>query len=151
MAGLATRFRYSGWDGSQDIEIAADDVLRAIADDLMTYGDFRWAIRNLMSRGMPLPDGTRMQGLRDLMLKLRERKKERLERFDLGSVMKDIEEKLAEILALEEATIDEWLDRDESDFSEEVLRQIAERNQDELDRLPETRRAASGRSRSTSS
>ena len=137
MAGPATRFRYSGWDGSQDVEVAADDVLRAIADDLMTYGDFRWAIRNLMSRGMSLPDGTRLQGLRDLMRQLRERKKERLERFDLGSVMKDIEEKLAEILAMEEATIDEWLDRDEADFSEEVLRQIAERNQDELDRLPE--------------
>ena len=51
MPRFATHYRYSGWDGSQAIDLEADDVLRAIADDLMTYGDFRWAVRNLMSRG----------------------------------------------------------------------------------------------------
>ena len=78
-----------------------------------------------------------MQGLRDLMKQLRERKRERLERFDLGSVMQDIEEKLEEILQMEESTIDEWLDRGDGEFSDEVLRQIAERNQEELDQLPD--------------
>ncbi len=137
MPRFATHYRYSGWDGSQAIDLEADDVLRAIADDLMTYGDFRWAVRNLMSRGMSAPDGSRMQGLRDLMKQLRERKRERLERFDLGSVMQDIEEKLEEILQMEESTIDEWLDRGAGEFSDEVLRQIAERNQQELDQLPD--------------
>ena len=137
MPRFATHYRYSGWDGSQAIDLEADDVLRAIADDLMTYGDFRWAVRNLMSRGMSAPDGSRMQGLRDLMKQLRERKRERLERFDLGSVMQDIEEKLEEILQMEESTIDEWLDRGDGEFSDEVLRQIAERNQEELDQLPD--------------
>ena len=137
MPGFATHFRYSGWDGSQAIDIEADDVLRAIADDLMTYGDFRWAVRNLMSRGMSAPDGSRMQGLRDLMKQLRDRKRERLERFDLGSVMQDIEEKLEEILEMEQSTIDEWLDRGDGEFSDEVLKQIAERNQEELDQLPD--------------
>ena len=137
MPGFATHFRYSGWDGSQAIDIEADDVLRAIADDLMTYGDFRWAVRNLMSRGMSAPDGSHMQGLRDLMKQLRERKRERLERFDLGSVMQDIEEKLEEILEMEQSTIDEWLDRGDGEFSDEVLKQIAERNQEELDQLPD--------------
>ncbi len=137
MPGFATHFRYSGWDGSQAIDFEADDVLRAIADDLMTYGDFRWAVRNLMSRGMSAPNGSRMQGLRDLMKQLRDRKRERLERFDLGSVMQDIEEKLEEILETEQSTIDEWLDRGDGEFSDEVLKQIAERNQEELDQLPD--------------
>ncbi|MCZ6888612.1 MAG: VWA domain-containing protein [Gammaproteobacteria bacterium] len=140
MRHFATRFRYSEWDGSQQLDLSADDVLGAIADDLMEYGDLRWAMRNLMSRGMRIPHGGTMQGLRDMLKQLREKKRERLEQFDLSSVMKDIEEKLNEILEMEHDTIDEWLDQDrgqqEEKFSNEVLRQIAERNEKQLDELP---------------
>ena len=50
--------------------------------------------------------------------------------------MADIEEKLKDILARERKTVDEWLARDDAEFSDEVLRKIAERNQAELDALP---------------
>ena len=133
----ATRSRYSQWDGSQTLDLSADEVLGAIADDLMEYGDLRWAMRNLMSRGMRFDQGGHMQGLRDVLKRLRQKKKERLEQFDLSSIMKDIEEKLNEVLEMEQDRIDEWLDQDEQEFSNEVLKQIAERNQETLDGLPE--------------
>ena len=93
-------------------------------------------MRNLMPRGMPMPDGGYMQGLRDMLKQLRDKKRERLQQFDLSSVMQDIEKKLAEILAMEQSTIDEWLDQDNQEFANDVLQKIAERSQKTLDELP---------------
>ena len=137
MHRFATRFRYGSWDGSQQAPLSADDVLGAIAEDLMEYGDLKWAMRNLLSRGMTMPDGGYIQGLRDMLKQLRDQKRERLQQFDLSSVMKDIEQKLAEILAMEQNTIDEWLDQDSETFANDVLRKIAERSQETLDELPD--------------
>ena len=137
MHRFATRFRYGSWDGSQQVPLSADDVLGAIAEDLMEYGDLKWAMRNLLSRGMTMPDGGYIQGLRDMLKQLREQKRERLQQFDLSSVMQDIEQKLAEILSMEQNTIDEWLDQDSETFANDVLRKIAERSQETLDELPD--------------
>jgi uncharacterized protein with von Willebrand factor type A (vWA) domain len=117
--------------------LSADDVLGAIAEDLMEYGDLKWAMRNLLSRGMTMPDGGYIHGLRDMLKQLREQKRERLQQFDLSSVMQDIEQKLAEILSMEQNTIDEWLDQDSETFANDVLRKIAERSQETLDELPD--------------
>ena len=137
MHRFATRFRYGSWDGSQQTPWSADDVLGAIAEDLMEYGDLKWAMRNLLSRGMTMPEGGYIQGLRDMLKQLREQKRERLQQFDLSSVMQDIEQKLAEILAMEQNTVDEWLDQDSETFANDVLRKIAERSQETLDGLPD--------------
>jgi len=137
MHRFATRFRYGSWDGSQQAPLSADDVLGAIAEDLMEYGDLKWAMRNLLSRGMTMPDGGYIHGLRDMLKQLREQKRERLQQFDLSSVMQDIEQKLAEILSMEQNTIDEWLDQDSETFANDVLRKIAERSQETLDELPD--------------
>ena len=137
MPRFATRFRYGSWDGSQQAPLSADDVLGAIAEDLMEYGDLKWAMRNLLSRGMTMPEGGYIQGLRDMLKQLREQKRERLQQFDLSSVMQDIEQKLAEILAMEQNTVDEWLDQDSETFANDVLRKIAERSQETLDGLPD--------------
>lgn len=137
MHRFATRFRYGSWDGSQQAPLSADDVLGAIAEDLMEYGDLKWAMRNLLSRGMTMPEGGYIQGLRDMLKQLREQKRERLQQFDLSSVMQDIEQKLAEILSMEQNTVDEWLDQDSETFANDVLRKIAERSQETLDGLPD--------------
>ncbi|MBG73140.1 MAG: VWA domain-containing protein [Gammaproteobacteria bacterium] len=137
MRRLATHFRYGLWDGSQQPQLSGDQVLDAIAEDLMEYGDLKWAMRNLVSRGMTIPDGAQIQGLRDMLKRLREKKRERLQQFDLSSVMQDIERKLAEILDMERNTIDEWLNQDSEAFANDVLRKIAERSQETLNELPE--------------
>ncbi len=66
-------FRYSEWDGTQEIPpLDADEVLQALTDDLMNFGDLQHAMRNLLQRGMRNPMGNRLQGLRDLLQQLRQ-------------------------------------------------------------------------------
>ena len=87
------------------------EVLEALSDDLMNFGDLQHALRNLMQRGMRNPQGDRMQGLRDLLQQLRQQRRQRLDQFDLGGVMEDIRRQLEEILDLERGTLDERLER----------------------------------------
>ena len=141
MSRFPTRHRFAQWDGSQEPGIAADEVLGEMVDDLMAYGDLRWAMRNLMSRGMEVPEGGHRQGLRDILKGLRDRKRTQLERFNLSGLFKDIERKLDDILNMESDTIDEWLRQnqtpDENEFPNQVLEQIAQKNRKTLDELPE--------------
>ena len=141
MSRFPTRHRFAQWDGSQEPGIAADEVLGEMVDDLMAYGDLRWAMRNLMSRGMEVPEGGHRQGLRDILKSLRDRKRTQLERFNLSGLFKDIERKLDDILNMESDTIDEWLRQnqtpDENEFPNQVLEQIAQKNRKTLDELPE--------------
>ena len=105
---MPTRYRYAEWDGTQEIPtLDAADVLEALTDDLMNFGDLQHALRNLMQRGMRNPQGDRMQGLRDLLQQLRQHRRQRLDQFDLGGVMEDINRQLREILDLERQTLDD--------------------------------------------
>jgi uncharacterized protein with von Willebrand factor type A (vWA) domain len=108
---MTTRYRYSQWDGSQEIPpVEADDVLANITDDLMNFGDLQHALRNLLQRGMRNPLGQRLQGLRDLLQKLRQRRRQSLDRYNLSSAFEDIQKQLEEILKLENETLDRRLD-----------------------------------------
>jgi uncharacterized protein with von Willebrand factor type A (vWA) domain len=111
---MAMRYRYSEWDGTQDIpQLGAEEILDALSDDLMNFGDLQHALRNLMQRGMQTPQQGRMQGLRDLLQQLRQQRRERLDQFDLGGVMDDIKKQLDEILDLERDTLRDRLGEDD--------------------------------------
>ncbi|MDG1231186.1 MAG: hypothetical protein P8P91_02890, partial [Pseudomonadales bacterium] len=103
--------RYSSWDGSQNTTLDADDILSALSEDLMEFGDLQQAMRYLMQRGMDTSDGSYIKGLRDLLSQLKAEKQQRLERFDLGGIMADIKRQLEEILGMERDTINEWANR----------------------------------------
>jgi uncharacterized protein with von Willebrand factor type A (vWA) domain len=108
---MPTRFRYSQWDGTQDIPaLDADDVLQSLSDDLLSFGDLQQALRNMMQRGIRTPDGDRTDGMRDLLQRLRQQRRQQLERFDLSSVFDDIQRQLDEILDLERDALDGRLD-----------------------------------------
>ena len=103
---MVARYRYSEWDGTQSIpSIEADQILEALSDDLMNFGDLQHALRNLMQRGMRTPQGDRTQGLRDLLQKLRQMRRQRLDQYDMSSVMEDLRNQLEEILKLERDTL----------------------------------------------
>jgi uncharacterized protein with von Willebrand factor type A (vWA) domain len=105
---MAVRYRYSEWDGTQAIpDLEASEILDALSDDLMNFGDLQHALRNLMQRGMRSPQGDRMQGLRDLLQQLRQQRRQRLDQFDLGGILDDIRQQLEEILELERSAIDD--------------------------------------------
>ena len=103
-------FRYSEWDGSQEIPpLDPDELLESITDDLMNFGDLQHALRNLLQRGMRNPLGQRKDGLRDLLQQLRQQRRSTLDQYNLGSAFEDIERKLAEVLDMERTTVDERL------------------------------------------
>ena len=138
MRFINNRHRYSQWDGSQGDHLKAEDVLGEISDDLMAYGDVKWAMRNLFYRGMKVPKGGFKQGLRDMMRQLRDQKRKQLDRFDLSSVMRGIEKQLDEILQLERDTIDQWRNRPQDQASDELVKDIADQAAETLDQLPES-------------
>ncbi len=110
--------RYSRWDGSQREPLEPADALGAMADDLLEYGDLRWALRNLMSRGMDSMNGPGLKGLKDLLRQLREQKMSQLKRYSLDGMLDEFRERLAAIEAREagvavDLTLQHWeLSRD---------------------------------------
>jgi uncharacterized protein with von Willebrand factor type A (vWA) domain len=99
--------RYSRWDGSQEpFGLDADELMEAMSDDLLDDGDLWRALQRMMRRGAENQQGDRMQGLRDLMEQLRNRRRENLDRYDMSSVLNDLKERLENILKTEREGID---------------------------------------------
>ena len=99
-------YRYSEWDGTQEIPpLDPDEILSAITDDLMNFGDLQHALRNLLQRGMRGPMGQRLQGLRDLLQRLRQNRRQMLDRYNLSSLFEDLEKRVQEVLDLEQETL----------------------------------------------
>src|SRR5438094_336778 len=100
-------FRYSRWDGSQQLaDLDADDLLAAMSDDLMSDGDLWNALRRMFQRGLQTPQGPQVPGLQNLLDRLRKRRQEQLDRYDLGSALEDIKKKLDEVVRTERAGIE---------------------------------------------
>jgi uncharacterized protein with von Willebrand factor type A (vWA) domain len=110
---LARAARYARWDGTQTIPaLDADEILDALADDVMAEGDLAEALRRLMERGRRTSDPTRpdLAGLEDLRERLRRRRDELQERYQLRDVLADVRQELDEIVAQERAGIERRLD-----------------------------------------
>ncbi|HEX3539214.1 MAG TPA: hypothetical protein VHT75_02115 [Acidimicrobiales bacterium] len=134
------RFEYSRWDGSQvGFELDADDVLAEITDDLLYHGDLNQALRRMMQQGFQDRNGERIAGLRELLEKLRRRRRDELERYDLGGVYDDIAERLRDVVAMERTGIDELANeaRQSGDARrQEITEEVAAERRMQLDLLP---------------
>ncbi len=144
-------YRYSRWDGSQQLPpFDADDVLEAIGDDVLAEGDLRRALQRLMQRGMRGTRGGDIPGLRRILDRLRERRSDELERSNLSGVLREIGERLDQIVAQERAGIERRLhdseqraldappgeEQERARMAEQVLRRTAQQRRDRLDALP---------------
>jgi uncharacterized protein with von Willebrand factor type A (vWA) domain len=139
--------RYSRWDGSQQLpDFDADDLLEAMADDLMADGDPRRALQRLLRFGARNRDGDRMHGLRDLLDRLRQQRQQQLDRYSMSDIIKDLQEKLQEVLETEREGIKrrvkeghEKAERGEPNAEQlqKMLEKMAAQKQAQLDALPE--------------
>src|ERR1700692_4318691 len=101
------RFQYSRWDGTQvGFDLDAADVLEQITDDLLYHGDLNQALRRMLQQGFRDRQGERVAGMRELLERLRRRRKDELERYDLGGVYDDIAERLREVINTERDALD---------------------------------------------
>ncbi len=97
-------FRYSRWDGTQTgFDLEADDLLAELADDLMYHGDLNAALRRALQAGMRTRDGRTLEGLRQLLERIRQRRQQELERHELGGLTEDISRRLDEVVEAERA------------------------------------------------
>ncbi|NCG35972.1 MAG: hypothetical protein GWP48_00390 [Actinobacteria bacterium] len=105
-------FSYSRWDGTQTgFDVDADHLFSEMADDLLYHGDVNSALRQMMQGGMTDRDGRKMEGIRDMMDRLRERRRDILENHDLGGVFDDIANELRELVDDERKSLEEMVDQ----------------------------------------
>lgn len=104
--------RYSRWDGTQEINpFDADAVMDAISDDVLSDGDLNRALQRLFRWGAKGPDGNQMPGMRDLMERIRRMRERESKRYDLGSILNDLNQKLDDVIQTERAGIEERLEK----------------------------------------
>ena len=72
-----------------------------MSDDLLYHGDLNAALRRMLQQGFQDRNGERLEGMREMLEKLRQRRREELEKRDLGGVYDDIADQLDEILEQE--------------------------------------------------
>lgn len=82
-----TQYVYSAWDGRQHATVpSADDILNALTDDLLRYGDLSWALQELLRRGYTSSDGEgSFQGFDELLRQLEAAREACLQRYAADS------------------------------------------------------------------
>jgi len=137
---MVSRFTYSRWDGTQKgFDLDADALFDDLTDDLLYHGDVNAALRRLMQQGMQDRNGEQMKGLRELLQQLREERRSRLDRFDLGGVYQEIADELNDIVdeerhAIENATAE--AERSGDERRAQTARDAATDRNFRLDMLP---------------
>ncbi|HTN81661.1 MAG TPA: hypothetical protein VMK16_18455 [Acidimicrobiales bacterium] len=137
---MTGRFSYSRWDGTQvGFELDADAVLAEITDDLLYHGDLNNALRRMMQSGFRDRNGERLEGIREMLEKLRRKRRDELERYDLGGVYDDIAQELREVVEQERDELDRQMQqaRESGDQRrEDLAQQATEERHMQLDMLP---------------
>ncbi len=144
-------YRYSRWDGTQEIfDVDANDLMDQLSEELLKQGDVMRALREMFRNGVQNQEGRQMTGLRELMERLKNQRRQQLQQHNMDSVVDDLTRQLEEILQTErqgirqrlddareqvESTPDE--DRPQWEDLLKMLEQRAQRNLDTLDQLPE--------------
>jgi uncharacterized protein with von Willebrand factor type A (vWA) domain len=137
---MPVRAKYSRWDGTQvGFELDAEDVLAEITDDLLYHGDLNAALRRMLQSGFRDKNNERVSGMRELLEKLRRRKRDELEKYDLGGVYDDIAQDLRDVVDMEREGIDKLQNeaRQSGDQRrQEITDEVAGEKRMQLDLLP---------------
>jgi uncharacterized protein with von Willebrand factor type A (vWA) domain len=113
-----------------------DALFDRLSEDVFHGWDFETALRRLLSQGWRDRQGSHFAGLEEMMEQLRRRRQQQLERYNLDSVFKDIEEKLDSVLRLERAGMDERLQSASDESAQRILEKVVGKRREQLDKLP---------------
>jgi len=130
---VPVKFRYSRWDGTQRLDdLDAGDVLDALSDDLMNYGDLNAALQRLLRWGAP-----NMPGLEQLLKQLREARERELGRYNLDSTVEQLRQEVQDVIDTERGGIDSRVKEAATPEARKLLERIARQRREQLDRLPD--------------
>ncbi len=126
--------RYRKWDGTQRLDaIEAEEVLGAMSDELLSGADLEEAMARLARWGMP----GRMEGLQDLIERLRAARQERAERHGLSSIFDQLQQKLEEVKRLEREGLERRMQADApTPEMRDAMQRMAQERIGKLDALP---------------
>ncbi len=93
-------------EGETD-ELEADELLRAVSEDLLESGDLDGALDRVLREGFTTPDGRRVEGLRSLLERVRARRRDLESRANPDGELQRYREWLEQIEAREDAELDE--------------------------------------------
>lgn len=137
---MTWRYEYRRWDGSQHaLVVDTDAVLSQLTDDLLANGDLHEALQRMLNRGWTNRDGEAVQGLRELLDRLRVEREDQLDRGDLGGAYHQIADELRQVVAEERAGIDQLESEARAsgdDRRREVTEEVAAERRMHLDLLP---------------
>ncbi|HKF16066.1 MAG TPA: VWA domain-containing protein [Candidatus Dormibacteraeota bacterium] len=129
---MSASFRYSRWDGTQNLDaLDADEVMDALSDDLMSYGDLSAALQRLYRWGTG-----DVAGLEQLLRQLREQRERELSRYDLDSTVESIREQLQDAIDTERVGIDRKVDQALPE-RRKLMEKLARQRRNQLDRMPD--------------
>ena len=138
---MGQRFTYSRWDGTQrGFELDADSLFDQLGDDLLYHGDPASALRRMMQDGLRDVNGEQIDGVREMMRKLRERRDEIRDSGDLGGVYSEIADALNDVVDEERLEVDKQLRAAQESGDErraEAARNSADERNFRLDMLPD--------------
>jgi len=108
-------YRYSGWDGRQDFpDLDKDRLLSELERNLIAFGDLATALWKMQREGIEAGENRHIAGNRELYIKLEQKKRELLDRYDIVSVARALRRQLEKITAAEKL----------GDLPEDVERQV---------------------------
>lgn len=101
------RVRYSPWDGTQSgFDLDSFGLMGELSDELLSHGDVNAALRKVLQQGLTDAEGRRLEGLADMIEKLRAQREALAAQYNLSGVVDDLAEQLREIIDLERDYMD---------------------------------------------
>ena len=101
-------YKYFRWDGTQSLQqVHHDELMEELSDHLLAQGDLQSALRTMMQKGMR--NGP-MMGLQDLLKRLRSKRQETLDKYQLNSLVDALKQQLESIVETEQEGIQRRLD-----------------------------------------
>jgi uncharacterized protein with von Willebrand factor type A (vWA) domain len=128
-------YRRVGDDDEFD-DLDVDELLALLADDYMENGDLDEAMDRLLREGYETEDGDRVEGLRELLERTRQRRRELEQQADPDGEMQKYRDWLDEIEATEETELDQLMeDAQESgdERRQDVTRDLVDQRKMERD------------------
>jgi uncharacterized protein with von Willebrand factor type A (vWA) domain len=115
--------RFDGTGGADDLD--AEALLEALTDDLLENGDLSEALNRLLRQGLRTPDGQEIEGLRDMIERARQRRRELLERGDPDGQFAEFKERLDAIESTERQALED-LSREAAESGDERRKQVTD-------------------------
>ncbi|MBI4199930.1 MAG: VWA domain-containing protein [Chloroflexi bacterium] len=145
-------YRYARWDGTQRVfDLDEERLMEELSGDLLAHGDVWRALRHLLQRGVRGEKGDGIEGLRQLLDRLRNRRQDYLGRYQLDSLLEDIKERLGNVVRTEREGMDRRLQEAREQAARgspvtpaeagkllELLEERARRNREQLDKLSQS-------------